>query len=154
MDMYNVNQGMDEETLLEAFPIRLKRDVMKQLNLPTLASMPIFADASDGMLTSICEVLRVEPCEFATRTYVCRSIKIDCSRLLPFCSRSQHGISCLFGRRSGAATAGFPGDYVIRKGEIGEEMFFVKVRSRILRSFFVSVPIAEPLWDGDAAWHL
>eukprot|EP01050_Picozoa_sp_SAG11_P005220 SAG11_NODE_359_length_10228_cov_7.861388_7_plen_191_part_00 len=82
MDMYDVNQGMDEATLLEAFPIRLKRDVMKQLNLPTLAAMPIFKDASDGMLTSICEVLKVEPC--------------------------------------------FPGDYVIRKGEIGEEMFFIK----------------------------
>ena len=108
MDMYNVNQGMDEETLLDAFPIRLKRDVMKQLNLPTLASMPIFADASDGMLTSICEVLRVEPCEFATRTYVCRSIKIDCSRLLPFGSRSQHGISCLFGRLKRCCDCRFP----------------------------------------------
>ena len=81
-DMFEMNNGMDEDSMLQRLPCRLRRDILKSMHVGLLTEMKLFKHADDGLLTSICEVLHLEPV--------------------------------------------FSGDFIIRRGEIGEEMFFVR----------------------------
>uniref|UniRef100_A0A7N0VED8 Cyclic nucleotide-binding domain-containing protein n=1 Tax=Kalanchoe fedtschenkoi TaxID=63787 RepID=A0A7N0VED8_KALFE len=55
-------RGVDEEAILKALPVDLRRDIKRHLCLDLVRRVPLFDQMDDRMLDAICERLRPELC--------------------------------------------------------------------------------------------
>lgn len=81
--LWSHNKSLDEETILQSLPEKLRAEIAIHVHLDTLKRVSIFSDCDPGLLVEL--VLKLKPQIFS------------------------------------------PGDYVCRKGDIGREMYIVKL---------------------------
>ncbi|KAG0473292.1 hypothetical protein HPP92_015149 [Vanilla planifolia] len=115
-------QGVDEQALLSAFPLGLRRDIKRHLCLDLVRRVPLFDQMDERMLEAICERLR--PVLYTRGTYLIR--ELDPVEEMSFIIRG-HLDSCT----TGGGRTGFlntcrldPGDFC------GEELLSWALESR------------------------